>query len=140
MSILSFIRSYYLYVYFQTSINHKTGKLVPSMGFVTVVFLVMAFHAATILYTFNAIGIEFITNSLREQLFNFRGSVNWMVILIVAFAVILTYIVCCFGIKFEEIEPRLAKTQWLEKRSIWKIILLPILSMAMYILSGVLFY
>ena len=140
MRILSCIRNYYLYVYFHGALEPDTKKIFPPRGFLGMTLLVMVFHTATILYTFNAIGIEFITNSFREQLFNFRGNVNWMVILTVAFAVLLTYLVCCLGIKFEEIEPRLVKTRWLAKRSVWKMIMLPILSMAIAISSGVLFY
>ncbi|MCF2860474.1 hypothetical protein L1286_23710 [Pseudoalteromonas sp. SMS1] len=140
MNILSFIRSYYLYFYYQTSINQKTGKLVPSMGFVTVVLLVMIFHAGTLLYTFNAVGYRFMNEVLTDTLFSFRGDVNLIIILAAVFAILFTYLVCCFGIKFEEIGARLAKTRWLAKRSVWKMILLPVLSMAMFILSGVLFY
>lgn len=140
MSVLSCIRDYYLYVYYHGSFEPDTKKVFPPRGLLFVTFLVMAFHALTILYAFNALGVEFINGSIKEQIFSFRGNVNLLIIMAAVLAVLLTYFVCCFGIKFEEIKSRLAKTKCFRERSILKMILLPILSMALFILSGVLFY
>lgn len=140
MGILSCIRNFYLYVYFHGALQPDTKRVFPPRGFLGMTLLVMVFHTGTILYTFNAVGVRFIEGVFTEHLFTFRGSVNLIMILAIVFAVLLTYLVCCFGVRFDEIEPRLAKTKWLAKRSVWKMILLPILSMVMFILSGVLFY
>ena len=142
MRLFQFIRNYYLYFYFHTTELKRKGKAAsdPFQGFISTSFFVMSFHTATVLYTFNAIGVEFITDTFREQIFYFRGNINWMVILTIALSIVPTYITCCYKIQYGEIESRLQETKWLAKRSALKLLLLPIFSFTLFILSGILFY
>ena len=142
MIILRCIRNYYLYFYFHTTeIKRKKNKPAdPFYGFSSVMLLVMSFHAGTLLYTFNAVGVEFITDVFREQLFYFRGNVNLFAILALIIAFLFTYLTCCYQIQYGEIEERLKKTKWLAKRSALKLIFLPILSFSLIIMSVNYFY
>lgn len=135
MRIFQFIRNYYLYFYFHTTElkKQKNKDADPFIGYAAMTFFVMGFHAAALLYTFNAIGVEFITNAWREEIFNFRGSANLMVITTIGLSIVLTFFTCCYKIEYKMIEPRLKEITWFQKRSAIKLIMLPVLSFSILI-------
>lgn len=135
MQTIKFIRNYYLYFYFHiTELRRIPGEpSFPLSGFAAMVLLVMAFHSATVLYVANALLYDFINDSLRDTLFVFRGNINGIILLEIFISIILTYFMCCYKIKYQEIELRLKQHAWLAKRSAIKLILLPVISVAICI-------
>lgn len=142
MRLLKFIRSYYLYFYFHVT-EIKRGRdesAFPFNGFVATLFLVVSFQVMAIIFTLNATTYWFINDVLLEKLFSFRGDINLLFIVIMVISILVTYLICCWGVRYEEINDRLAQTPWLSKRSVFKLLLLPAVSMVLCILSGPLFY
>ncbi|WP_233011193.1 hypothetical protein [Rheinheimera faecalis] len=120
---LSWVRSYYLYGYYFMSWNVKRKEHDAVQGFMAMVGLIMVLPAGAVLGAFNK-WHYFLDDSMREHLFNFRGSVNHIVLLGAFVSCLLTYLVCCAGIKFADIEPRLAKIPYFAERKLWKFFLL----------------
>lgn len=92
--------------------------------------LVMIAPAMAILGAINK-WTYFLDDSMREHLFNFRGSVNYIVLLGALVSFVLTYLVCCAGIKFADIGPRLAKTPYFAERKFWKLFMLWVFNLAL---------
>lgn len=91
--------------------------------------LVMVLPAGAVLGAINKLHY-FLDDSMREHLFNFRGSVNYIVLLGALVSFVLTYLVCCVGIKFDDIGPRLAKVPFFAERKFWKFFLLWMVNIA----------
>lgn len=120
---LSWVRSYYLYAFYCFSWNVKRKELDAVQGFMAMVGLFMIPPAMAILGALNK-WHYFLDDSMREHLFNFRGSVNHIVLFGAFISCVLTYLVCCFGIKFADIGPRLAKIPYFAERKFWKLFIL----------------
>jgi hypothetical protein len=126
---LSWVRSYYLYGYYFCSWDFKRKEHDAVKGFMAIMGLVMVMPAGMVLGVINK-WYYFLDDSMREHLFNFRGSVNYIVLLGAFISCVLTYLVCCVGIKFNDIPPRLAKSLYFAERKFWKFFLLIIFNIA----------
>lgn len=122
ISALSWLRSYYLYFYFTCSKEHGKEKLNPVKGFLGTFGILMIFPACLIFFG-TAKMFPFIDDSMRETLFYFRGEVNQMILMLCLVDLALTYFVCSFRIRFEEIAPRLQKIPFFAERSVPKCLL-----------------
>ncbi len=127
---LSWARSYYLYAYYCCSWDVIRKEYRPSKGFMAMMGLVVLPPAFTIIYAVNK-WHYFLDDSMREHLFNFRGSVNYIALLGALVSFVLTYLVCCVGIKFDDIGPRLAKIPFFAERKFWKLLMLWVFNLAL---------
>jgi hypothetical protein len=127
---LSWVRSYYLYGYYCCSWDVKRKEHDAVQGFMAMMGLVMFAPAMAVLGAINK-WHYFLDDSMREHLFYIRGSVNYIVLLGFFVSFVLTYLVCCTGIKFVDIGPRLAKTPYFAERKFWKFFLLMIFNLAL---------
>jgi uncharacterized membrane protein YwzB len=139
LKVLSWIRSYYLFFYYTAALDPIKKKLMPSRGFITTAGLVMIFPSALILFGTHHF-FPFINDTMREELFTFRGSVNQMALIYVGISIALTYFVCCFRIRFEEIAPRLQQIPFFMQRSIPKCLLLMLINFVITIICMNLLY
>jgi hypothetical protein len=137
--ILSWIRSYYLFFYYTAALDPFKKEPIPLRGFLATVSLIMLFPSAIILGTVNH-AFPFLNNEMRETLFFFRGSVNQIILLYLAINFILTYFVCCFRIRFEEIPPRLQQIPFFAQRSVPKCLLLMLINFVITIIYMNLLY
>ena len=126
---LSWIRSYYLYGYYCFSWDAKRKEYDWIRGFIATVSLVMAGPAYAIVGVFNKWHF-FMDDSMREHLFFLRGSVNYLILIGFFIACVLTYLVCCAGVKFKDIGPRLEKISYFSERSFLKVLVLWVLNLA----------
>ncbi len=116
LKLFGWIRNYYLYFYFVFSWDERRKKREPWSGFVATVCSVMATPAYTLVFGLHK-AFPFIDDGMREEVFNFRGSVNQLILLGGLVSCILTYLVCRAGISFEEIEARLKATPYFSEPS-----------------------
>jgi uncharacterized membrane protein YwzB len=137
--ILSWIRSYYLYFYWCFSKTHNRKALNPTQGFVATFGLLMTYPAALLLFGSDRL-FPFISDTMRVELFTFRGSVNQMALIYLGISIALTYFVCCFKIRFEEIAPRLQQIPFFAQRSIPKCLLLMLINFVITIICMNLLY
>lgn len=126
---LSWIRSYYLYGYYCFSWDAKRKRYDWFRGFAATVGLFMIVPAGTVIVVVNKLS-PFIGDGMREHLFFLRGSVNYLVLLGFIVSCVLTYLVCCVGIKFKDIGPRLEKISYFSERSFLKVLVLWVLNLA----------
>ena len=127
---LSWARSYYLYAYYCCSWDVTCKEYRPSRGFMAMMGFFMIAPAMTILGALNK-WHYFLDDSMREHLFNFRGSVNYIALLGALVSFVLTYLVCCVGIKFDDIGHRLAKIPFFAERKFWKLLMLWVFNLAL---------
>ncbi len=106
LKLFGWIRSYYLYFYFVFSWDERRKRRDPWFGFCATVSSVMVWPASVVIGAVNKFW-PFIDDLIREELFNFRGNVNYYVLLGIFVSCLLTYLVCRVGLTFEEIEARL---------------------------------
>ncbi len=125
---LSWIRSYYLYGYYCFSWDAKRKEYDWLRGFAATLALFMIMPAGTIVVIFNKL-FPFIGDGMREHLFFLRGSVNYFVLLVFFISCVLTYLVCCAGIKFKDIAPRLEGIPYFSERSFLKVVVLWVLNL-----------
>lgn len=132
MAILSFLRSIYLYTYYHSTLikSDDVDKPDPILGFIIITFMVTTFNAAAILLLIDKYIYRFIHSELTETLFVYRGSVSMLTIIAIIGGCLIAYLVCCKGIEFNSIPNRLNEYPWLVKFSRVKLLILPLLSMA----------
>lgn len=140
MGMLTFLRNLYLYTYYYASVVRKTeGKeLDPGIGFIGVTLMGTVFNAYTLMILVDKYIYRFNTEEFREPLFFFlKGNIDGFVLMGVIIGSLITYLICCRNIEFNSIPDRLSHHPFLAKLSKPKILILPLMSIGVFIYVGV---
>lgn len=140
MNIFSWVRSYYIYFYYYHAIKNEGEKPFKPRGFIATTLLVTSFNVLSGIIIYSSFIPFKINEFLRVELINIRGPVTPMLLIIIVLASLVTYFMCCYKVKFEEIEHRLSKTPWLSERSNLKLVSLFFLSVVLMLIMGPLFH
>ncbi|NTS78934.1 hypothetical protein HR060_19060 [Catenovulum sp. SM1970] len=137
---MSWLRSYFLYFYFHMSKRSHEEKPFPPRGFAAMTLLVMTFLSYAFLGAINALFYQFVTDDLLHDGTGGRYSMSPIMLIAILIAALMSYLVCCYKIEFDEIEERLRHTKWLSTRSKLKLSSLMCLSFVITILMFNAFY
>jgi hypothetical protein len=139
MRILSLFRDLYLYTYYYATVVKKSeGKeLDPVIGFIGVTLTAATFNAYTLMILVDKYLYHFNTEEFRKPLFFFlRGNIDGFILTGVIIGCVITYLTCCRGVVFNSIPDRLSYHPFLEKLSKPKILILPSVSIAIFVYVG----
>ena len=148
INLLSFVRSYFLYLYYWFSIKRaekENDEPAKFSGFcvvlgIFVIGVLGLWWGISALFPESTSELYKILNEAFGRMETHKGEVSvGLFLLLMPISVIFCYFICCVGISFEKIPARLKKHEFLGEFAWWKLLtpyFMPLLILLIYMLIG----
>lgn len=127
MFILSFIRTYYLFLYYKIAVVNKSkcGKPDTIKAFITLAFFINAMPLLLLFFELRRISaVKDFYDLISVPLFEtHRGTVTGGAIFVWFVSSVITYLICKFKVNFSDIQDRICQSAFFKDESNWKAVI-----------------